>query len=507
MALISLDRRPSAHLAVPLTAGAVLMLGYLAAALLGASPVVTQALYVVGTASALPAILLGIRRNRPDAWLPWALIAAGAGFSAVGDLLYSLFPLLDGPEIDLQWAMLPYLLRFPLIAAGMMLMVRHRTPGRDVPAIIDGTLLAVAVSLVSWVFVIDPLRASMSGTTAGLALTLESMAFPIGDLLLLVLGLRLMLGGGFGLASLRLFGGYLVMFWGADTAYTIRLVHWQFEYTWPLELAWIGASLMLGLAALHPSMRPLGDRTAAADQVATRSRLSLLAGASLLAPLTLVIQYVRGGNLHILLVAASCAVMFLLVTARLGGVAAAQRQAAITDGLTGLHTRRYFAETLGTECARALRGGEPLSMVLLDIDHFKNVNDTYGHTAGDRVLVEVAHRLRTAVRSGDIVARYGGEEFAVLLPRTSPADAYTVAERLRLDIMRTGVVISPTEVITVTVSLGLAALPTHTDTPDDLVGLADKLLYASKEAGRNQVTAPEGTVRPAPHVGPVTRRR
>jgi diguanylate cyclase (GGDEF)-like protein len=472
-----------------MAAGAVLLLAHLAAAVLGAPPAVGAALYVAGTASAPVLIVLGIRRNRPDAWLPWALIAAGAALSTAGDVLYALVPQLFGPVVDPQWANLPYLLRFPLFAAGLTMLLRRRTPGRDRPAIVDGALLAVSVSLVSWVFVIDPVRDSMSGHPAGLMLTLESMAFPIGDLLLLVLGVRLMLGGGFDLLSLRLFSAHLVLFCSADTSYTMRLLNGDFDYPWLLEAAWMGASLLLGLAALDPSMRPLGDRTLAGDQLVTTGRLVLLGGASLLAPLTLVIQFLRGGELHILLTAASCSVLFLLVITRLAGLAQAQRHAAITDGLTGLHTRRYFTETLGTECSRANRGGEPLSLILLDVDHFKKVNDTYGHTAGDRVLVEVARRLRAAVRGGDIVARYGGEEFAVLLPRTRPADARIVAERLRTSVMNAAVAIGGAEEIGVTVSLGLAALPVHADTPADLVNLADTLLYASKQGGRNQVTA------------------
>jgi diguanylate cyclase (GGDEF)-like protein len=264
-----------------------------------------------------------------------------------------------------------------------------------------------------------------------------------------------------------------------------------------LDMVWIGASTMLGLAVLHPSMKLLGERTSAAGPAASMRRLALLALASLLAPLTLAIQALRGADLHPLVVAASCAALFILVVARLGAMVAEQRRTAITDALTGLHTRRYFEEALGAECARAVRSGEPLSMVLLDVDHFKKVNDTHGHHAGDLVLGEVAARMRAAVRAGDVVARYGGEEFAVLLPRTSPADAYSIAERLREAIAAAGMTVTSDLTIPVTVSLGVAAVPVHAVSAGDLVLTADRLLYDSKETGRNRVTTPDRASTPS----------
>ncbi|WP_092542469.1 GGDEF domain-containing protein [Actinoplanes derwentensis] len=500
MTLISLGHRPTAWIRWPVLAGVSLILAHLGAVLSGAPPVVTEAVFVAGTASAVLAIWLGLRQHRPVARLPWVLIAAGAGLNSVGDFLLTLYPALFGPLPEMQWVNLPYLLRFPLIAAGLIMLIRRRIPGRPLPAIIDSAIVAVSVSLVSWVFVIDPVRRAMSGAATPLLLVIESMAYPVGDLLLLVLGLSLMLGGGLNLPSLRLFGVYLLVYCGADTWYTIQLLHGRYDYGWGLEASWIAAAVLLGLAGTHPSMRLLGERGVTSGETVSVGRLALLAGAAMLAPLTLAVQHLTGGRPHVLLVAGCCAVLFLLVVARLAGQVQEQRRAAITDTLTGLHTRRYLNEILGTECARANRGGEPLSMILLDVDHFKRVNDTYGHTAGDRVLAEIANRLRASVRDGDIVARYGGEEFAVLLPRTSHTAAVTTAERLRVEIMRTGVVISPTEVITVTVSLGLATVPTQAETPDDLVNLADKLLYESKSAGRNRLTT--AAIPPATHPVP-----
>ncbi|HEV2812040.1 MAG TPA: sensor domain-containing diguanylate cyclase [Solirubrobacteraceae bacterium] len=162
-------------------------------------------------------------------------------------------------------------------------------------------------------------------------------------------------------------------------------------------------------------------------------------------------------------------------------VARLQRSAA-TDGLTGVANRRSFDETLGREFARAARADGPLSLVLLDLDHFKVLNDTHGHLVGDDVLREVAAVLTREVRLGDTVARYGGEEFAVILPNLDEADAIAVAERVRLRVAELRVAAA------VTVSAGVASFPAHATEPLALVHAAARALYASKRDGRDRVS-------------------
>ncbi|GAA2711921.1 GGDEF domain-containing protein [Actinoplanes palleronii] len=172
---------------------------------------------------------------------------------------------------------------------------------------------------------------------------------------------------------------------------------------------------------------------------------------------------------------------------RLAGMVAVQRRMAVIDSLTGLHTRRYFQDAL-TGLAKSPHHGA--AVVLLDIDHFKQVNDTYGHDGGDRALREVAHRLSRAVRPGDVLARYGGEEFAVLLPRTSPPEARRVADRIHRAVRERPVPVGPAAEITVTVSVGVASMPADVTEPDRLPLLADQLLYQAKGAGRDRVVSP-----------------
>jgi len=156
---------------------------------------------------------------------------------------------------------------------------------------------------------------------------------------------------------------------------------------------------------------------------------------------------------------------------------------AARDGLTGVANRRTFEEALAREVARASRTGAPLSLVMLDLDHFKRVNDIHGHQTGDSVLRSVAEELTRQSRAGDLVARYGGEEFAVILPDTGQQDAPAVADRLRAAIAdREGPV-------PVTASLGVASHPGHVADPLALVQAADEALYAAKRGGRNRTVA------------------
>jgi two-component system, cell cycle response regulator len=160
---------------------------------------------------------------------------------------------------------------------------------------------------------------------------------------------------------------------------------------------------------------------------------------------------------------------------------------SITDHLTHLYNRRYMMDALGMEFQRALRKYGEISLVLLDVDHFKQVNDTYGHQHGDMVLAAIAETLQVELRRYDIAARYGGEEFAMVLPETSLADGLAVAERVRSSVQEMSFP-PPMENLTVTVSQGIAALPAPgIDSADALIRAADEALYRAKQNGRNRV--------------------
>ena len=182
---------------------------------------------------------------------------------------------------------------------------------------------------------------------------------------------------------------------------------------------------------------------------------------------------------------------FTLCIVRLLAVTRRQQRLAQTDALTGLANRRRFDETLAHEVALARRSGKPLSLLMIDVDHFKAFNDAAGHPAGDACLKKVARSVRRAFkRAADLPARYGGEEFAVILPMTGPKGARQRAERIRAILMKAHIKhpASPTSHL-VTVSIGVATARVNSDaqTPETLVDLADLNLYAAKENGRNRV--------------------
>jgi diguanylate cyclase (GGDEF)-like protein len=159
------------------------------------------------------------------------------------------------------------------------------------------------------------------------------------------------------------------------------------------------------------------------------------------------------------------------------------------DYLTGASNRRYFMPLLDKEAARATRSQGRLAVLFLDIDHFKRINDTYGHSDGDAVICTLAELCRIAVRESDTIARLGGEEFAVLLPDTNLSHALVVAERIRHSAEQAVVDTGNPSGIRFSVSIGAAELLVDTEAGHDLLARADERLYQAKSSGRNRVCA------------------
>ncbi len=195
-----------------------------------------------------------------------------------------------------------------------------------------------------------------------------------------------------------------------------------------------------------------------------------------------------------ILVAVTCALSYLLLLVALPPVILLQRSlmhqqlaaAARTDPKTGLLNATAWQREADGEVTRAVRAGAPLALLLIDVDHFKRVNDGHGHLIGDEVLRALAAELRQQVRESDVVGRFGGEEFTVLLPRTDAADAHGIAERLRASASRLSVAAADAR-IEVTVSIGVALLGQHGRDLFELLAAADVALYKAKDAGRDQV--------------------
>ncbi|MFI1988753.1 diguanylate cyclase [Actinoplanes sp. NPDC020271] len=466
-----------------LAAAPVAIAAYYLLVHLGALPGTQVALYVSANAAFAVSALVVARRDRE--LRPIMLLLAASGIASVAaDITFYFLALVDGEVAYPSVADIGYLAAYPLMAAGLLLIIRRRTPGWDGASAIDAAIVAVGAGYLVFEHIIAPTVQITSGTFTQLV----SAAYPVGDLMLIMVGARLILGAGPRSFSLRLIGGYLALVLFADTIYSIQSLNGTYHVANYLDAIWMTAGFMMAAALLHPSAPKLVVRSNADTPDATTGRLIVLAVAAVTAPASLLIQHLSGRKPHVVVAAAVCIVLFLLVLARMAGLVRLQRLAAITDGLTGLRSRRYFEETLRHEVDRAGRHGEPVGLLLLDIDHFKQVNDTYGHGGGDRVLIEVTHRLRELVRPGDLAARYGGEEFAMLLPGAGPEEMLEVAERIRRGVAAAPIAVSDGVLCSVTVSIGAAGLPALRDA-DELVLAADRALYAAKNAGRDRVAA------------------
>jgi len=168
--------------------------------------------------------------------------------------------------------------------------------------------------------------------------------------------------------------------------------------------------------------------------------------------------------------------------AKLERKAGKYEQLSITDPLTGLLNRRYLEERLAEEIKRSRRYGYPMSFMMIDVDEFKSYNDNFLHTAGDKVLQQLAHCMKDCLRGADVASRYGGEEFSILLPQTALTEARTIAERIREKVAGTAFPHRK-----VTISVGVAAFAPNIKTPEELISAADKALYQAKNKGRNNV--------------------
>lgn len=166
---------------------------------------------------------------------------------------------------------------------------------------------------------------------------------------------------------------------------------------------------------------------------------------------------------------------------------------ARTDTLTDVINRRHFMETADAELKRAARHKHSFTLALMDIDHFKHINDTYGHPVGDRVLIEFVKRCRTSIREEDAFARFGGEEFALLMPETDLQQGFLAAERMRSLLSNAPIVLADQSVV-ITISMGITELAPEEDTLEKILHRADQALYAAKQSGRNRVVTWDETL-------------
>ena len=363
---------------------------------------------------------------------------------------------------------------------------------RRLRGVLDASIMVVAVGAAGYVLLLAPqLSGGMSWATA------TGISYPLlGVLILMTLLAVAFTGQRRPRISVMLIAAAFAVTALTDALYTYAAVLHDFANGSRLNVGWQLEACLLVLAALAVCRHDEG-----ADETLVRHRdhgLPLVLGgvAATIGAIALDARY--DGLSGPMVVLAAYAVVALVarlaltsrdkdsVARRLEHALHEQERLAVTDPLTGLHNRRFFEEVLKIEAERARRHGAPVSLLVIDLDHFKRVNDTYGHQGGDAVLTTTSRRLAEALRAGDVLARYGGEEFVVILPETGLDDAVAVGERCRMAIGGAPIPAHGHQVA-VTASVGVAVLGEHASSIEDLVRAADHALYLAKRLDRNQV--------------------
>jgi len=385
-----------------------------------------------------------------------------------------------------------YILSGLLIPVGLVVAFgRGRRPQARRTSL-DVALVALGLATLGWQLLIAPQLDDSAGFSR-----LITVAYPLTDIAILVCLVSLGISGHDRLPpSVRLVGMAYLVSAVVDCGYTYQTIDDSYSDTSWLNLGYELAAIVLTLAGLVASRYPEKEPVPAVLGRDVTIGPLLVAAAAAWA--VVAVQIVEAG-IPVLPVAVAAVIVAglllrqLLVTRdrtrlarELRDALAEQARLAVTDPLTGLHNRRHLQEALTVEVARARRSGAPLSLVVLDLDYFKRINDTYGHDAGDAALVQTAERLRAVARAGDVVARHGGEEFAWLLPDTTAEGAAELAERLRSALAATPVDLPEYGPVVLSGSLGVAALAPG-DTGATLSRDADRALYRAKGRGRNRV--------------------
>jgi diguanylate cyclase (GGDEF)-like protein len=451
---------------------------------------------LVGLVATL-AILVGVVLFRPTRLAPWLFIGAGQLMFILGDTLWTWLESIGESPFP-SVADIAYVAGYPLFGIGFALAIRMRVNGGDRAGLLDGWILAAASALVGWVVLVRPVLDESLDT---LALAI-SAAYPLGDLILIGVAIGLVATPGSRTPAFVLLVAGVAAQFAMDVAYAFQVAGETYVSGSLIDLGWLGAYALTGAAALHPSMREVAAPHPVSVAWLGRLRMTFLAVAMLTGPgLVLLVDLRWDSDVPVLAIGSGF--LSILVLVRLSGVVralardnAARRKLedelsyrAAHDPLTGLANRRRFVDRL--ETVLAANPGGRLSVLFLDLDDFKTVNDTAGHTVGDQLLAVVGARLRGHLRDGDLAARLGGDEFGILLDGSDVPAAMVVAQRL-LAAMAEPVALDG-HTTTIRTSIGIVDGSRPGAKGPELLRDADIAMYAAKASGKGRaaVYAPE----------------
>jgi diguanylate cyclase (GGDEF)-like protein len=433
----------------------------------------------------------GLVSRRRDLGRPvrrtWRLLSAALWLYLLGNLLQLVYEVALHKLSYPTWADAAYLSFYVVAFAGLVTLPSgRRTRAERLRLLLDMGTVFVGGTMLVWYLALGP-----AAMDAGLYLNdLVPLAYPIGDLLLLCGSLSVLWRGAprSSVVPLRIFTAGLLVFIIADLTYDYQVAHSSYRGGDPVDTLWVVALLVLFVAAAcqlrvaaadgfaMPMQRPVGPPSHLPYLVLALSYLFLA---------VIDLRHLRLDSLGGVLLGAVA--LGLLTSARqvtavrdFRKLAIRHKELASIDAMTGLYNRRHFMEAAEAAHAHARRYGQPLVAMMIDVDHFKEINDVYGHAVGDQVLAELAQSCRDYVRPGDVVGRYGGDEFTIMVPGITSLRAIQLATRLTRPTAR--VLSADGKPVPFTVSIGIAESDPGHDLPT-LLTRADAAMYEAKRAG------------------------
>ncbi|MCU1449720.1 MAG: diguanylate cyclase/phosphodiesterase [Acidimicrobiales bacterium] len=452
--------------------------------LLPGAGVAQAGLFVLFNAAAMFAAWRAVRRASGTDRVVWTSVAVALTLALLANVPYYAYPLIVGRPIPFPCPVdVLFLATQPCFIVALLALARQRRRVDRAGDALDAAIVVLGGASLMWQFVIGPV-VNQSGMSA--LAHVAAVAYPVSDLMVFAVLVRLVLAVSHRTASMQFLLAGIASLLAADVLLAVQLSSSNYHVGGPVDGMWMAYYALIAVAALHPSARRLSRRPAAVESGISSARLAVMCGIVLVGPLVFVTSR-RGAAF----VAGASLVAFGLVMTRMMGLNRRLMSAgmelqhrASTDSLTGLANRAEFHYRLQLALTRPEDLAADVALLCIDLDDFKDVNDTLGHAAGDALLGVVAERLRQVVRSDDLVARLGGDEFAVLFHGSDALAHATIVGTRAVDALAEPVQVNGTSVH-VGASVGLATYRDGSDL-DGLMREADVAMYTAKRLGKNR---------------------